>query len=408
MNMPKRPALAAVPDDDLTRDSSGQRFRSRSYLSVATAIRENTNDVLEGRQLELNEMTGRVELDRVPLRDGDVSHVRAELERRIIVNVAKDGERIGLQASKDDVFSAMNELAQANVYHPVREYLSALTWDGVERIKGLIGTAICAQNNNLNRSLVRRLLIAMVARAMKPGCKLDTVLVLVGLQGIGKSTLFRILASPAFFVDSPIDIDKKDALEQLRHAWLIEWAELESLFRARDSTAVKAFLSSCADTYRPSYGRNVITVPRSCVIVGTTNADEFLTDETGNRRFWPLKVAGVDVVDLAAQRDQVWAEAFHLFQQGEQWWLTTEEERLLSGSHEQHRVHDAWEERVLSWAEECAHPFTTTDVLEKAIEKPVGQWGRADEMRVAKILKSAGWTRKTDPDHKQKGKRWTR
>src|SRR3990167_10957807 len=107
------------------------------------------------------------------------------------------------------------------------------------RIKGLIGTAICAQNNNLNRSLVRRLLIAMVARAMKPGCKLDTVLVLVGLQGIGKSTLFRILASPAFFVDSPIDIDKKDALEQLRHAWLIEWAELESLFRARDSTAVK-------------------------------------------------------------------------------------------------------------------------------------------------------------------------
>jgi putative DNA primase/helicase len=152
----------------------------------------------------------------------------------------------------------------------------------------------------------------------------------------------------------------------------------------------------------------VVTVPRSCIFTGTTNADEFLSDETGNRRFWPVRVAGVDLDRLAEWRDMVWAEAVALFRSGEKWWLVDEEEDLLGGAHEAHRVHDAWEDRVVEWAEGFTAAFTTGDVLSKCLEKPMGNWNRADEMRVARILKTAGWLKKTDPNHKSGGKRWFR
>jgi putative DNA primase/helicase len=351
-------------------------------------------------------MTGRPELGCQPLQDTDVMNVRRLVEARFVGGLNKENIETGLKLSLEDIRGAMELTAKDNSYHPVREFLTQLKWDGHSRIDNVIGSVIRANSTALNRALFRRFMISCVARAMKPGAKVDTVLVLIGPQGILKSTAFRILAGSDWFIDSPIDISKKDALEQLRYAWIIEWAELESLFRARDSTAVKAFLSSQEDTYRPSYGRFPVTIPRSCVIVGTTNQDEFLTDETGSRRFWPLRIAGIDQALLAGQRLQLWAEAVALYASGEQWWLTPDEERQLGDSHDQHRVRDAWEELILTWVGSHMVPFTTGDVLSNALEKPTGQWNRADEMRVAKILKTAGWDKKTDPANKDKGKRW--
>jgi putative DNA primase/helicase len=168
------------------------------------------------------------------------------------------------------------------------------------------------------------------------------------------------------------------------------------LRRAKDAEAVKAFLSSPVDSYRASYARFPEDVPRTCVIVGTTNADEFLSDDTGNRRFWPIRVAQIDIGLVEKQRDQLWAEAVTAFKLGEPWWLTADEENQLTGVHDDHRVRDAWESKVLEWANTWASRFTTGDVLEKALEKPAGQWSRTDEMRVSAILKCAGWIRRTD------------
>jgi predicted P-loop ATPase len=382
-----------------------RKLRSNSYLTAVLIVEDNRRDILDGKNLELNEMTGRVELGGRPIRDEDVSTIRAEIERRFDGGLDKQGDAVGLRLSITDVHQACQEVAYRRGYHPVRRYLEKLRWDGVERLDTVAEDYLGADGSALNRAIMRRFFVSAVARAMRPGCKVDTMLILVGKQGALKSTFFKELASESWFVDSPIDLARKDAYEQLRSGWIIEWAELESLFRARDANTVKSFLSSCIDTYRPSYGRSVIAVPRSCVIVGTTNQEEFLTDETGNRRFHPIRVGEISLDKLAEQRDQLWAEAAYHYRRGEPWWLSQEEGEALDAAHEEHRVRDAWEDKIIDWALSHITPFTTGEVLEKALEKPSGQWSRGDEMRISRTLRAAGWSRKTDPEN-VKTKKW--
>jgi len=416
LGTPQRPAApplatgaapATEPEPEATPAPAGafRPWRSRSYLTAVSIIEANARDVLEGRKLELNEMTGRIELGRVLLKDADESRVRANIEARFTGGLDKNNNEIGLQLSLSDVSAAIAQIAHDNSYHPVREYLNRLKWDGVERLDHVAGDILRATDTPLNRLLVRKFFISAVARPMNPGCKVDTVIILVGEQGLLKSTFFRTIAYP-WFDDTAIDLAKKDAFESLRNSWILEWAELESLLRARDTNSVKAFLSSPKDTYRPSYGRNVIEVKRSGVIVGSTNHREFLSDETGARRFHPIVVGVIDIAVAAEQRDQLWAEAVHRFRAGETWWLTPEDDRALEGIHEEHRVRDAWEERVLNWAE-TQDGFTTAEVLRGPIGKDVGQWTKGDEMRIAKILKSNKYERKTDPTD-VKRKAWRR
>lgn len=402
---PARPAVAApagnaapAPEPEPTPSTPAGAFRpwrSRSYLTAVDIIEKNARDVLDGRRLEFNEMTGRIELGRQMLKDSDESRVRANIEARFTGGQDKNNNEIGLQLSLSDVSAAIAQVAHSRAYHPVREYLLGLTWDGIDRLDHVAADILNAADTPLNRMLIRKFFISAAARPIDPGCKVDTVLILVGEQGKLKSSFFRAISSP-WFDDTAIDIAKKDAFEALRNAWMLEWAELESLLRARDTNSVKSFLSSSKDTYRPSYGRNVVEVKRSGIIVGSTNNKEFLSDETGARRFWPIVVGLIALHIAVEQRDQLWAEAVHRFRAGEPWWLSDDEERLLSGVHEEHRVRDAWEEKILSFAEVGVY-FTTGEVLAKAIGKDTGHWTRSDEMRVSAILKAAGYKRGTDP-----------
>src|SRR5262249_24412629 len=156
-----------------------------------------------------------------------------------------------------------------------------------------------------------RTMIAAVARAMKPGAKHDVMPILVGPQGIFKSTFWRTLASDPWFSDSRFVVGHRDAYLVLRGRWFVEMPELDALRRARDAEEIKAFLSSPVDRYRDPYGRTMADNPRTAIIVGTTNDDGFLSDPTGNRRFWPMRVGKIDVDWVAAHRDQLWAEAAH-------------------------------------------------------------------------------------------------
>jgi putative DNA primase/helicase len=313
---------------------------------------------------------------------------------------------------------ALEQVAQEASYHPVREYLGELCWDGVSRIAGIKSDVLQSEDPPISDVVLRRWMVSAIARVMQPGCKVDTVLILVGPQGAGKSSFFEVLASELWFSDSTIDIHNKDAYMALARAWIVEFPELESMQRARDVDSVKAFLSSRVDSYRPPYGRAVMKVPRTCVIVGTTNQDTFLTDPTGNRRYWPVTVGPKIALErLRTERDQLWAEARVAFEVGERWWLSEQEEQELSALRGLFDICDPWDSEVdhyLGLKEKGADqrpgggaptPFSSADVLD-SIGKHKEQRTRADEMRVATILKRKGYVSIREMDGRKKRRVW--
>lgn len=210
------------------------------------------------------------------------------------------------------------------LYHPVKEYLGGLSWDGVERLEKLLIDYLGAEDTPYVRAVTRKTLVAAVARIYRPGTKFDSILVLNGAQGIGKSTLFAKLGG-RWYSDSLLISDMKDktAPEKLQGYWILELGELAGIKKV-DVETVKSFITRTDDKYRQSYGVSVESHPRSCIIVGSTNSDGgFLRDITGNRRFWPVRVMGNgkyhawDLTDV----DQIWAEAIERFKVGEELFL---------------------------------------------------------------------------------------
>lgn len=358
------------------------------YSSVCRLLRAEAKAMLGGR-LRWNEMLLAATINGKELSPSDRSRIHERIEA---ICPVKDGY------SRSFIDWAVDQIAQESSFHPVRDYLRSLRWDGTPRIAEVLRDVLDSDAPAIASTVIRKWMVSAVARALKPGCKVDTVLILAGPQGAGKSSFFEALASEEWFSDSTIDIHNKDAYMSLARAWIVEFPELESMQRARDMDSVKAFLSSRVDAYRPPYGRVVMKVPRSCVIVGTTNQDTFLTDPTGNRRYWPVTVGPkIDLARLRADRDQLWAEATMAYGDGvtgERWWLTDDEERELARMRGHFEVFDAWEDLVGKYLRSRTDPFTTADVLTDAIEKKPGQWNRADEMRVAAILKKRGVVQK--------------
>ncbi len=250
-----------------------------------------------------------------------------------------------------------------------------------------------AKPTEVSQAIIRAWFISAVARAMEPGCKVDHVLILVGPQNLGKSSFFVELAGE-WFSDSVIDIQNRDSYLLMRRIWILEWSELEAMQRARHQDAVKAFITSSVDVYRAPYARATEAVPRTSIIVGTTNSDAFLADTTGNRRYWPIRCGKlIDLPKLRAWRDQLWAEAMVAYNKEEKWWLAPNLEAQLTGDQEEFQQEDPWTEPILRSAGECLEPgtLTTAYLLKQGLDKPKGQWTRVDEMRVAAIMRRAGW-----------------
>lgn len=383
-----KPIPIRPPD---TNVRTTRAWRARSYLTCVSLLRDNPRDILgPNAKLELNTLTARVELDRKPITDATVHLVRSRIELLHASGEDKFGNVKGMVQNAADLFAAAEQIATENSYNPIREYLTALTWDGVERIAHIPEEILSADDNQINREIIRRWMISAVARAMQPGCKVDTMLILVGRQGVRKSTFFRVLAGDAYFSDTAVDIRHKDSFAVLQGIWIYEWAELEALNRARDAQAANAFITSASDRFRPSHARLVIDSPRTCVLGGTTNKRQFLDDETGARRFWPIIVGDVRIERLTEQRDQLWAEAMTYYEAGEQCWLSKEGEAQLIEAQVGHEIEDPWSQRVLNQDYIIAER-TTAWILEKAIGKDPALHSRADQMRISKILRSAGY-----------------
>lgn len=269
-----------------------------------------------------------------PVKDLDYSGVRNYIECVYgITSSQKIDDSIAIEVER-------------NGFHPIRKYISGLKWDSVSRIDTLLVDYFGAEDNQYTRAVMRKALCAAVARVFVPGIKYDMVLILVGPQGTYKSTFIRKLGVN-WFSDTFTTVQGKEAYEQLQGAWIIEMAELSALKKS-EAEGIKQFISKCDDAFRPAYGRTVEVYKRQCVFFGTTNDMDFLKDPTGNRRFNPVDIhpelATKSVpLDLTQDEiDQIWAEAYVLWQDGETLYFDLETSKLAKA--EQHK-HSAVDER---------------------------------------------------------------
>lgn len=251
--------------------------------------------------------------------------------------------------SKGKTDDAIAFVQEKNSFHPVRDYLGELKWDGTERLDTLFIDYLGAEDTAYNRAVARKIMTAAVARVYTPGCKMDYMPVLVGKQGIGKSHMLSILGGE-WFSDSITNIQGKEGYEALHGSWIVEWAEL-SAARKADIESMKQFISKRDDRYRKAYARRVTDNPRQCVFIGTTNDDEFLRDYTGNRRFWPVQTNAALATksvfeDLPKERDQLWAEAVERFRQHEPLYLDSELQAKALEVQEEHTYRSVREDLV--------------------------------------------------------------
>lgn len=314
-----------------------------------------------------------------PLCDNDVSRLQEFLQHAGMPKVGKD-----------ITHQAVDQRAQECSFHPVRRYLEGLKWDGVERLDHWAIDYLGADETQYVSRVSRMFLISMVARILKPGCKADHMMVLEGEQGVGKSTACRELAGE-WFSDSLPDIRDKDGAQHIRGKWLVEIAELAAIGKAEAET-LKSFISRQVERYRPSYGRKEVIEPRQNVFVGTTNKSIYLRDETGARRFWPVKVTKVDIAALRAARDQLFAEAVAAFNANEQWWPDQEfEQEHIKPQQDDRFEGDPWEEAI------SAHVATlsrvrVTDIARNVFMIETGKIGTTEQRRIAAVLTGLGWT----------------
>ncbi len=302
----------------------------------------------------------------------------------------------GLRATPDMVRKVIGSVGDRVKFHPVRDYLNGLQWDGKKRLHRLFTHYVGGVDLALARELGPRWAISAVARIMRPGCKVDTSVVFMGSQGARKSSFMEAMAvNKAWFSSTPFIFGTKDSYQQLDGVWLYELAELASL-RPSGVEAVKAFLSQSVDRYRRSYGEKVAEVYRQTVFVGSTNEQEFLHDATGARRFWPVRVGKILLEEVVADRDHLWAEAVELFKSGERWWLTEAWNRELEVDQQQHRDVDPWEAPIDAMLGGAAYQggVTVNQVLSLALSIPVERQTRGIAMRAARIVQGLGWTRR--------------
>ena len=269
-----------------------------------------------GKNLRLNVMTGKPEFwnyhrkEWLEWTDAEESRMKAYFERQYSMY------------SQVKLTDALLIYWHNHNVNPLTDLLESLEWDGVPRIEKFLHEVMKADDNEYTRECSRLIFAGGIHRAYRPGCKFDDMIVLIGTQAAGKSTIVRWLNMEDQFFREIKTISGKEGIEAIRGVWIGEVGELMAMTRVKEAEAVKAYITSQEDSYRPPYQKNVQTIPRRCVFIGTTNNPQFLTDKTGNRRFYPVKVFSFAYKLYDHEKEvreyirQCWAEAVHLYKEG--------------------------------------------------------------------------------------------
>jgi predicted P-loop ATPase len=339
------------------------------------------------------------------LTDKDVTDLQEWMQLAGLMNISHDNVRL-----------AVDSHARDHAYHPVLDYLESLRWDDTERLNSWLTSYLGVEHNDYSQAVGAMFLISMVARIFEPGCKADHMMVLEGSQGELKSTACAILAGDWFSDCLPDITSGKDASQHLRGKWLIEVAEMHAINKA-EASLLKSFISRTTERYRPSYGRLEVIEARQCIFIGTSNKDVYLRDETGGRRFWPVKTGTIKLAELEADRDQLFAEAVARYRAGEAWWPDKAFERKhILPEQEQRFESDAWEEPIAQFLASQ----TRTTIMQVAIgslgyqgkhripndrDTPINRLGTADQRRIAAVMTTLGWRQGKRDMH---GRWWTK
>jgi predicted P-loop ATPase len=289
-----------------------------------------------------------VALKRLPWEHGDGGTEWTDQEDRLTANWL---QHQSILVSVEVAGQAVQAVARDRRYHPVRDYLDSLRWDGTKRLDTWLSLYLGVQSSDYSEAVGSRWLISAVARIHRPGAKADCCLILEGEQGTKKSTALKTIAGD-WFTDEIAELGSKDAAMQTRGVWIIEIAELDSMSRA-EVGKIKGFMSRAVDRFRPPYGKRLIDSPRQCVFAGSVNHSTYLRDETGVRRFWPV-ICGDDIKikELGRDRDQLWAEARDRFRAGAPWWLDSRELNDQAAEEQAARCEDdPWHELIQHWVE---------------------------------------------------------
>jgi len=340
-------------------------------------------------------------LKKVPLTAGNPNHFRPrEIRDDDYIDIISWFNSNGFpNASKNTVIDCADKACMENIISPVKHWLESLTVENEDddlldrwAFKYLDIQTDDADEIEYIRQVTSKWLISAVARGINAGCKADAVLILEGSQGAGKSTALRLLCGDDWFGDALPPMHTKDASDYVRGKWIVELAELSNVNKA-EVEIVKAFVSRSEERFRPAYGRSEITYPRHCVFAGTTNKSDYLRDETGNRRFWPIKVGPkIDTKGIREAREQIWAHAVMAYKNGEQWWLDGYADQLARNEQDKRLATDEWLGRIETYCEGKAS-VSITQVATEALEMEVKAIGRAEQNRITAILATLQYER---------------
>lgn len=327
----------------------------------------------------------------------------------------------GIDVSLQITGLAVEAVAHDQHCHPPREYIKSLTWDGQPRVEEWLKTylgavamepvpdaytvdaagkriaAVGADGKPVKvtpylDAVGPKWLISAIARIFRPGCKADCALVLEGEQGLKKSSAIATLGGE-WATDQLEKMGSKDSSMQTHGKWIIEISELSSISKA-EIEDVKSFMSRQQERYRPPYAGRVVEIPRQCVFAGTSNNADYLKDDTGNRRWWPVMCTNIDLEALRRDRDQLWAEAFVRYTEGTTWWIDVPEVRDQAEAEQALRFsEDPWAEKVRRYLRfEVEHEETSiSDIMANCLVIEMGRWTKTDSNRVVSVLRTLGW-----------------
>lgn len=343
-----------------------------------------------------NEFNERLEIrGKVPWEGNRINRYNSIDDREIECIRLHLAETHAVEFPSPTMWKAVDLVAAGNTYHPIRDVLETFKWDGVPRVDSWLQIYCGAADKPLNSQMGRKLLCAMIARVYSPGCKYDYVLVLEGRQGIGKSTCCEILGGE-WYGDAPVDPKNPDCIPYLHSKWVIELSEMITT-RKTESDRMKNFLSRKEDDVRLPYARARQRFPRQCVFIGTINPDDvgYLTDTSGNRRFWPVFCNSFDLESLKQDRAQLLAEAITIYKKGES--LTLPEDLVKESEKESmtRLAEDPWQSIIADWV--SANPeestVTTQHIYRNVLFGNLIGMHTGHQRRIANALVTLGWVK---------------